>query len=145
MHNDEELEGTTFKVYVYVVKEGRPVGPRDVMRGVSLSSPSVAYRHLQKLETLGLLQKNTYGEYVMKEKANIKGHVWIGRNLVPRLIFYSFFFMGVLSAEIAIIVVRFLLREPLQMEFLFLTSITVTATVLFLFEGVLLLLRTRTV
>ena len=144
MHNDEELEGTTFKVYVYVVKEGRPVGPRDVMRGASLSSPSVAYRHLQKLETLGLLQKNTYGEYVMKEKANIKGHVWIGRNLVPRLIFYSFFFMGVLSAEVAVIAVRFLIKEPLQIEFMFLTSMTVIAMVLFLFEGVLLLLRMRT-
>jgi len=145
VHNDEELEGTTFRVYLYVVKEGRPVGPRDVMRGASLSSPSVAYRHLQKLETLGLLQKNTYGEYVMKEKANIKGHVWIGRNLVPRLIFYSFFFMGVLSAEIAIIVSRFLAREPLNMEFMFFTTITLAAMVMFLLEGLLLLLRMRTV
>jgi hypothetical protein len=145
VHNDEELEGTTFRVYLYVVKEGRPVGPRDVMRGASLSSPSVAYRHLQKLETLGWLQKNTYGEYVMKEKANIKGHVWIGRNLVPRLIFYSFFFMGVLSAEIAIIVTRFLVREPLNMEFMFFTAITLAAMVMFLLEGLLLLLRTRTV
>jgi predicted transcriptional regulator len=76
--DDEELEGTTFKVYLYVVKDAKPVGPRDVMRGVNLSSPSVACRHLQKLETLGLLQKNAYGEYVVREKANIKGHVWIG-------------------------------------------------------------------
>jgi len=110
---DDELEGTTLKVYLYVVKEDRPVGPREVMRGTNLSSPSVAYRHLQKLETLGLLQKDTYGEYVVKEKATIRGHLWIGRNLVPRLIFYSFFFMGILSAEIVIIVIRFLVNERL--------------------------------
>jgi len=142
--NDEELEGTTFKVYLYVVKEDKPVGPRDVMRGANLSSPSVAYRHLQKLETFGLLQKNAYGEYVVKEKANIKGHVWIGRNLIPRLLFYSFFFMGIFTAEIAIIAVRFFSGEPFQMEFMFLTFITSAAMVLFLLEGITLLLRAKT-
>lgn len=140
---DEELEGTTLKVYVYVVKEGNPVGPRDVMRGVNLSSPSVAYRHLQKLENLGLLAKNAFGQYIVKEKACIKGHLWIGRSLVPRLIFYSFFFIGILSVEIIIIAIRFYVKEPLQTEFIFLTFITAVAMVLFLFEGIILHLRAK--
>lgn len=139
----EELEGTTLKVYVYVVKEGKPVGPRDVMRGVNLSSPSMAYRHLQKLENLGLLEKNAYGQYIVKEKTSIKGHLWIGRNLVPRLIFYSFFFIGILSVEITIIAIRFYVKEPLQTEFIFLTFITAVAMVLFLFEGIILHLRAK--
>jgi hypothetical protein len=88
----QEPEGTTLNVYSFVVKKGKPVGPREVMRGVNLSSPSVAYWHLQKLENLGLLQKNKTGEYVVKEKTSISGHIWIGGNLVPRLIFYSLFF-----------------------------------------------------
>jgi len=142
--SDEELEGTTLKVYLYVFQEGKPVGPRDVMRGAILSSPSVAYRHLQKLETLGLLQRNTYGEYVVKEKASIKGHLWIGRNLVPRLLFYSFFFIGILSAEIAIVMIRSFVNEPLQTEFIFLIFITIVATGLFLSKGIILLLRTKT-
>jgi hypothetical protein len=142
--NDEELEGTTLKVYLYVVRESKPVGPRDVMRGANLSSPSVAYRHLQKLEDLGLLQKDMYGEYVVKEKVSIKGHLWIGRNLVPRLMFYSFFFMGILSAEITVIAIRFVVKEPLQTDFLFLTFITVVAMALFLLEGVMLLSKTKT-
>jgi len=141
---DEELEGTTLKVYLYVVKENKPVGPRDVMRGANLSSPSVAYRHLQKLETIGLLQKDAYGEYIVKEKANIKGHLWIGRSLVPRLMFYSFFFTGILSAEITIVAIRSFAREPLQTEFIFLMFITMAATVLFLCEGIILFLRTKT-
>jgi hypothetical protein len=140
---DEELEGTTLKVYVYVVKEGNPLGPREVMRGVNLSSPSVAYRHLQKLENLGLLEKNTYGQYIVKEKAGIKGHLWIGRSLVPRLIFYSFFFIGTLSVETIIIAIRFYVQEPLQTEFIFLTFITAVALVLFLFEGIILHLRAK--
>jgi hypothetical protein len=141
---EEELEGTTLKVYLYVVKEGKPVGPRDVMRGTNLSSPSVAYRHLQKLETLDLLQRNAHGEYRVKEKTSIKGHLWIGRNLVPRLIFYSFFFIGILSVEIAIIAIRLVGGESIQMDFIFLTFITVVAMALFLFEGIMLFLRVKT-
>jgi len=140
---DEELEGTTLKVYVYVVKEGHPVGPRDVMRGVGLSSPSVAYRHLQKLENLGLLEKTTYGQFIVKEKVGIKGHVWIGRSLVSRLIFYSFFFIGVLGVEVTIIAIRFYAQEPLQTEFIFLTIITALAMILFLFEGIILHLKVK--
>jgi hypothetical protein len=139
----EELEGTTLKVYVYVIGEGKPLGPRDVMRDLNLSSPSVAYRHLQKLENFGLVQKNSYGQYTVKEKVNIKGHLWVGRNLVPRLIFYSFFFMGILTAEIVIITVRLLNAEMPQLDFLFLTFTTTIAMLVFLFEGTRLLLKVK--
>ncbi len=94
--NSKEPEGTTLNVYSFVVKKGKPVGPREVMRGASLSSPSVAYWHLQKLESSGLLMKNESGEYVVKEKTGISGHVWIGKNLIPRLMVYSLFFLGVI-------------------------------------------------
>ncbi len=53
----DELEGNTLNVYAFVVKEGKPVGPREVMRGANLSSPSTAYRQLQKLESFGLIRK----------------------------------------------------------------------------------------
>jgi hypothetical protein len=141
---DEELEGTTLRVYLYVVREDKPVGPRDVMRGTNLSSPSVAYRHLQKLETLGLIQRDNYGEYTVKEKANIKGHLWIGKNLIPRLIIYSFFFIGILTAEIATITLRLTTDQPISTEHIILTLTTTTATILFLTEGVILHLKTKT-
>ena len=141
---NEALEGNTLNVYAYAVKEGRPVGPRDVMRGANLSSPSVAYRQLQKLENLGLMEKNQYGEYVVKEKTSISGHLWIGRNLVPRLVFYSFFFMGILDAEISIIAIQFFVYEQsLNMEILYLIVITAIAMALFLAEGILLHRKTR--
>lgn len=143
MNAGEELEGTTLKVYVYLIGEGKPLGPRDVMRDLNLSSPSVAYRHLQKLENFGLVQKNNYGQYTVKEKVNIKGHLWVGRNLVPRLIFYSFFFMGILTAEIVIMTVRLLNAEMPQLDFLFLTFTTTIATLVFLLEGTKLLLKVK--
>jgi DNA-binding transcriptional ArsR family regulator len=131
-----DLEGTTFNVYSYVLKESKPVGPRDVMRGANLSSPSVAYRHLQKLEELGLIEKNEKGRYILKEKAKISGYLWVGKTLVPRLIFYSLFFTGLLATEIASIAIRYFTYglSP-DMLLLYLTLITAIALALFLIEG----------
>ena len=98
--NEEELEGTTLNVYLYVVKKGEPVGPRDVMKVLSLSSPSVAYRHLQKLEDLGYIKKNDYGEYVAKNKAHLNGYVWIGNHLIPKMWRYSLVFLAILLGRI---------------------------------------------
>ena len=133
---NEELEGNTLNVYAYVVHVGKPVGTRDVTRGANLSSPSVAHRHLQKLEDLGLIERNQYGNYVMKEKTSISGYIWIGRNLVPRLMFYSFFFMGAFGAEIAILVFGFFVFGLLpDISFIYLIVMTAIAMALFLYEG----------
>jgi len=85
---NEDLEGTTLRVYLYMVKKEVPVGPREVMRGANLSSPSVAYRHLGKLVELGLAEKNQYGMYEVKKKIGLEGHVWLGKAIVPRFILY---------------------------------------------------------
>jgi DNA-binding IclR family transcriptional regulator len=89
---NNDLEGNTLSVYAYIVRAGRPVGTRDVTRGADLSSTSVAHHHLQKLEDMELIEKNSFGNYVLKAKASVDGHVWVGKNLVPRLMFYAFFF-----------------------------------------------------
>jgi hypothetical protein len=134
---NNELDGNTLVVYAYVAKEGKPVGTRDVTRGANLSSPSVAHRHLQKLEALGLLEKNAYGDYMLKEKANVNGYVWVGRTLVPRLMFYSFFFMGALGAEIGIVLLSYVTGAfAVETSFVFLTGMTGVAMILFLLEAV---------
>jgi hypothetical protein len=132
----DELEGNSLNVYAYVAKEGRPVGTRDVTRGANLSSPSVAFRHLQKLEALGLIERNAYGEYTLKQKTDVSGFVWVGNALVPRLMFYSLFFMGAFGAEIATIVLSFVLGLVLELSFFFLTAMTALAMMLFLTESV---------
>jgi hypothetical protein len=141
---NDDLEGNTLNVYAYVVKEGRPVGTRDVTRGANLSSPSVAHRHLQKLEALGLLERNQYGDYVLKEKTSVSGYVWVGRNLVPRLMFYSFFFMGAFASEVAILVFGFFMFGLVpDASFVYLTVMTAIAMALFLFEGTSLLRKSQ--
>jgi DNA-binding transcriptional ArsR family regulator len=138
------LRGRTLKVYLYVVKEQEPVGPRDVMRGVNLSSPSVAYRHLQKLETMGLITKNQYGNYIIKEKTSIRGYVWIGRNLVPNSIVYSLIFLFILIWEFIVLTIHFSVEtEQFKIFFFLLMAITLAATMLFAFEGIRLLRKIK--
>lgn len=140
----EELEGNSLSVYAYIVRANKPVGTREVTRGAGLSSTSVAHRHLQKLENLGLIEKNRYGDYVLRQKANINGHVWVGKNLVPRLMFYSFFFMGAFAAEVSVILLSSLIWGlKVQISFFFLTGLTAVAMILFFAEGIVLYRKTH--
>ena len=136
--NNDELEGTTLSVYLHVVKKGKPVGPRDVMKALKLSSPSVAYRHLQKLEDLSYLQKNDYGEYIAKNKAHIRGYFWLGHGLLPAMWRYSLVFLGILIVELYILAVHFPVETyEFKVFFLLLMLITGLALIIFTVEGFL--------
>ncbi len=137
-NESEDLEGNTLNVYAFVAKEGKPVGTREVTRGANLSSTSVAFRHLQKLEVLGLLQKNEYGNYMLKEKTSVQGYVWIGKNLVPRLMCYGFFFIGALITELTMLITNDLQGLVPESSFLYLTTLTVVSTAIFFGEGIAL-------
>ena len=133
--SEDQLNATAFHTYVYLVKVGKPVGPREVMRGADLTSPSVAYRNLQKLIDLRLVVKDEYGNYVAKEKVGLKGHVWLGKTLVPRFVVFGLVFLGVLIAEIAILIPHLLLGASVEGSFWLLTTITIVAAAIFLIEG----------
>lgn len=133
--NEKDLNATTFETYVYLIRAGKPVGPRDVMRGANLSSPSVAYRNLQKLIDIGLVIKDEYGNYVVKEKIGFRGYVWMGRSLIPRVIIFGFIFLGVLIAEVAVLIPHLFIPNGVQESFWLLTAVTVVAAAVFLIEG----------
>lgn len=132
---DEELNSTLFDTYVFLVKAGKPIGPRDLMRGVNLSSPSVAYRNLQKLVDLDLVVKDDYGNYVVKEKVGLKGYVWVGKKLVPSFAVFGFIFLGVLAAEISVLVPHLLIGSPIEESFWLLTVVTIVVAAIFLVEA----------
>ncbi len=132
---EDELNASTFQTYVYLVKVGKPVGPRDVMRGADLSSPSVAYRNLQKLADLGLVVKDNYSNYVVKEKVSKKGYVWLGKSLVPSFAIFGFIFMGVLIGEVAILIPHLLVGASIQESFWLLILVTVVSASIFLVQA----------
>lgn len=134
--DNEELKGITLSVYLYVVRKGKPVGPRDVMKGANLSSPSVAYRHLQKLEDLGYLQKDRYGEYVLKDKASIRGYIWIGRRMLPKMLVYALTFTSILIIELIVLAIHYSVETyEFKVFFLLLTSVTGFAMAVFTIEA----------
>jgi hypothetical protein len=132
----EELEGITLNVYLYVVKNKKPIGTREVTRGLNLSSPSVAYRHLEKLETMDLLQKNEYGEYTVKQHAKVRGQIWIGRRLLPKMLVYSTVFAAILIVELAVLALHFTVETfEFKVFFALLILITGLALAVFVVEG----------
>jgi len=135
MQSNEELNATTFQTYVYMVKVGKPVGPRDLMRGSNLSSPSVAYRNLQKLMDLGLVIKDEYGNYIVKEKVGMKGYIWLRRTPIPSFAIFGFIFVGVLIAEIAILIPHLLARASIEESFWLLTILTIVSAIIFLVQA----------
>lgn len=132
---EEELNVTTFQTYLYLVKVGKPVGPRDLMRGANLSSPSVAYRNLQKLMDQGLVDKDAYGNYIANKKIHIKGYLWFGKTLIPTFAIFGFIFVGVLAAELAVLTIHLILAGPIEESFWLLTLVTVVSAAIFLIEA----------
>ena len=132
---DEELNTTLFQTYVYLVKVNKPVGPRDLMRGANLSSPSVAYRNLQKLVDNGLVAKDVYGNYMVRKKIGIRGYVWVGKNLLPSFAIFGFIFIAVLGLEIGILIPHLVAHASVQESFWFLTVVTIIAAAIFLIQA----------
>lgn len=136
MEPSEELNASAFQTYMYLVKVGKPIGPRDVMRGANLSSPSVAYRNLQKLMDLGLVVKDPYNNYVVKEKISKKGYVWVGKTLMPSFVIVGFIFVGILIGEVAVLIPHLVRGTRIQESFWFWILTTTIAALLFFVEAI---------
>jgi DNA-binding transcriptional ArsR family regulator len=102
---DTELRGRTLRAYLFILKSPKAVGVRELQRSLGLSSPSVAYHHLDKLTRLGLIEKDQYGEYAIVKNANVnvlQAFTQVGRLLVPRFIFYAVFFTTLLLGYVLV-------------------------------------------
>jgi len=99
-----ELRGKTLKIYLYMLKQGKPVGVREVQRELGLSSPSVAFHHLEKLMRLKVVEQDQMDNYVIAKKVDpgiLQAFVSVGRFSIPRVGFYAAFFTTVALAYIA--------------------------------------------
>lgn len=102
---DSDLRGRTLQTYLFMMKNAKPIGVRELQRSLGLSSPSVAYHHLEKLERLGLVEKDQYGEYTLVRNVDVsvlQAFTHIGRLLVPRFTFYAMFFTTLLAGYLLI-------------------------------------------
>jgi hypothetical protein len=98
------LKGTTLSVYRFMFREGRPVGPREIERGLKLSSVSIATYHLAKLLDAALIRETPEG--YMVDKRMFENVVRLRRLLIPVQVSYIAFLAA------AIVMLLTILRPP---------------------------------
>ncbi|MCG3258328.1 MAG: hypothetical protein H7644_01135 [Candidatus Heimdallarchaeota archaeon] len=120
--NDEDiissLTGTALRVFVYALKKAKDVGVRETQRDLGFKSASHSQYHLQRLEQLGLLEKNTNNRYNLKEeyenlrslKIGILTEIYVFKGwMIPSLGLFS----GFLASSLLITILFCLLLSPL--------------------------------
>lgn len=89
------LRGKAWRVYWLLLKNGGPLGVREVQRALRFSSPSIAFHHLEQLRELGLVQKDDVSSrYTLVGEVKIgvlRHYVKLGKLLFPRYFFYALF------------------------------------------------------
>jgi len=69
---ESQLKGKTLLVYWFLLKSHEsPVGVREIQRELGFSSPSVSAHHLNKLHSLGLVEKTIQGEYILAREVKV--------------------------------------------------------------------------
>lgn len=93
-NTESKIHGTTLRVYWHLFRSVKSVGVRETQRALSMSSPSTALYHLEKLRELGVAEKDPSGEYVLKELVQVgtlKMFLKVGHLILPRYLFYAIF------------------------------------------------------
>ncbi len=103
---ESELKGRTLIIYWYLLNYGsKPIGVRELQRALNISSPSVAFHHLEKLRRLNLLEKKITGDYLLVQRVKVgvlKQFIGVGKLLLPRYLFYAILFSTMLIAYLRV-------------------------------------------
>ncbi len=103
---ESKLKGKTLQIYWYLLRSSTSrVGVREIQRSLDLSSPSVAAHHLEKLLSLGLVEKSITGEYFLAQEVKVgllRFFTRLGRFLVPRYLFYSLWLSTMFAIYLAL-------------------------------------------
>ncbi|QGA53432.1 ArsR family transcriptional regulator [Sulfolobus sp. E5-1-F] len=99
---EEELTGTARKIYLYLLRQKRPVGIRKIQKDLNLSSPSIVSYHIKKLIDDGLVKEVDEGYIVTK--VILEDYVRFRSAVVPRSVFLTSFLVSSLVILIYLII-----------------------------------------
>jgi hypothetical protein len=116
--------GTTLKVYRILYREGKPLGLLEVQKKASLSSPSVARYHLDKLLNQGLVLEKDGGFVV--ERTIFENMIRIRRSLIPLHTTFVIFFGTTLAG-------LFFIFRPVTISSLFVAAVAINLVALAIF------------
>ena len=88
-------------MYRFIFREGKPVGPHDIQRGLGLSSASVASYHIAKLLEAGLIRETEEG-YVV-DRMVFENVIRIRRMLIPTQVSFVAFFASVIAILLTVL------------------------------------------
>lgn len=125
----EELSRNALRIYVKLIESDRPLGVRELARDLDLPVSTVYYS-LKKLEDLDLVRKSGDG-YAVKRLVTPEGFLIVRRRLVPRLMVYSAFFMGIAVGESALTITSGLTPDRVMA-----IVAAIVSSIIFLLEGV---------
>jgi hypothetical protein len=110
----EELEA-----YLKLRRLGKPITIRGFQRLMGYSSPGQAERVLKRLERLGLVEKNPFSEYVVKNELppELSAYIIIKGYILPRALVYA-------TYATATVVTYTLLARPSEHVLLLLAALT---------------------
>jgi|YelNatPaOPRAMG01_1025707.scaffolds.fasta_scaffold19302_4 hypothetical protein len=101
-----ELKGTALRVYLVLLKKGEyGAGPRAIQKELELSSPNAVVYHLERLISLGLVEKDLSGNYKAKKEATVEvftNFVIFFGALLPKYLLYAIFFTTMLLTFVVI-------------------------------------------
>ncbi len=128
-----ELKGNTLRVYLCLVENQRAMGAREVQKKLEFSSPTLSAYHLEKLENLGLVVKNSDGYALAKEVkvGALSQVIKFGSLLLPRYIFYTVLFSAMLTCYLAAAWVEGNFVVNLDSGFAILLGVTVIAVMVY--------------
>ncbi|MEM1720081.1 MAG: winged helix-turn-helix domain-containing protein [Desulfurococcaceae archaeon] len=124
-----ELSPLDIRIYTLLLESKEPLSVRDIA-SVLDASPSTVHYHVKKLKRLGLIQDGEEG-YVVVGKVTLEDYIVIGRKVVPRLIVYSFFFLGLFLGQLVVA----LHRGEFTIDSLVAITTSLTAFTLMFLEG----------
>lgn len=119
---DSYLKGTTYRVYRFMLKEGRPVGISEVQRALGLSSPSVSQYHIKKLLRLGIVKEEQAG-YVV-DRVIVENVIRIRRISIPVQTAYVAFFGTTLAVMLTFL-------RPVTIDSIYFFAIVINLSALF--------------
>lgn len=123
------LSTPQLRIYVYLLESREPRSVRDIASALDMPVSSVHY-HLKKLVSAGIVEKTPHGFKVVG-KINIEGFIFIRNKLIPRLVLYSFFFIGLVIGELITII----LEQSIDFDKVLLLLASSISAILFLYEG----------
>ncbi len=98
----KRIYGTTWDVYLCILTSNGPIGVRDIWRTLSLSSPSLAQYHVNKLLDLRLIESfdGKYRTNSEEKLEALRSFLMLRGMLIPRMVVYGALLSGILISYV---------------------------------------------